>query len=235
MKGNISRIPPPDLQKLFKEEMDLILEVVGSVRPDLENGSYVIEFNDREKVLVMSSKYFWSIFFAISRYISDTDSVDYSLENLIKYLKDEHSLLPGQDEMTLAEFKDKLSNEYIFIGLQRFNIIAPVFQKLKKKKYIQGGILHVLAYHYKIYKEALAKNEKKSLFPKHITINEIIGALITIAKNGTSELQNDGRIKIKGKVKLDLPYHHNSSDNCRLILEPSKHQSLLCLTTFFIT
>lgn len=233
MKGNFSIIPPPDLQKLFKEEMDLILEVVGSVRPDLENGPYVIEFEDQEKVLVMSSQYFWSIFLAISRFISDKNSVDYSLANLIKYLKHEHSLLPGQGEMTLVEFKDKLSKEYIFIGMRRFNIIAPVFQRLKKNKYIQGGILHVLAYHYKVYKDALAKNENKTLFPDHITINEIIGALISIAKNGTSEFQGDGKIKIKGKVKLDLPNHHNNADNCRLILEPIKQQKLMSLTTLF--
>jgi hypothetical protein len=233
MKGNLSKIPPPDLQKLYKEEMDLILKVVGSVKPDLENGPYVIEFEDKEKVLVMSSKYFWSIFFAISRYISDKISVDYSLTNLIKYLKDEQSLFPSQSEMTLVEFKNELSKEYIFIGMQRFNIIAPVFQELKKNKYIQGGILHFLAYHYRVYNDALAKNKKKTLFPEHVTINEIIGALISVAKNGTSEVQGDGKIKIKGTVILNLPYHHNSSDNYRLILEPIKQHNLMCLTTFF--
>lgn len=42
----------------------------------------------------------------------------------------------------------------------------------------------------------------------------------------------DGKIKTKGKIKLGVPYHHNSTDKCRLILEPIKHQNLMILTTF---
>jgi len=231
MKGALSKIPPTTLQQDFKREMDILLDLLGSVRPDLNHGPWIIEY-ENEQVLIMSSKYFWSIMWAISRYISEKNTADYSLKSLLTYLKEENTLLPNQDKMTNEEFKNRLTEEYLFIGMKNYNIFAPLFQKIKGNKYIQGGILHVLAYHYKEFKKILANNKKKTLFPDYITINEVIGSFITIAKDGNSEKQDDGKIKIKGKVKLNLS-NHNQSNNCCLIIDPIDQKNISILTTFF--
>jgi hypothetical protein len=202
MSLTLNYLTPVEFNRKYKHKIDLLLNAGKSIKPDPDGGIYELCSNT-ECSLIIHSRYINSIFYSLSKHISNNPNPKLTLSNISNVLYTDYSIIPKQDNLTLKEFKKLISEEYIFIGTESYDIIIQSFDEINSD-YIKGGLLHVLTYHYQSYKDELVKPEKKTLFLKHTTINEILGAIISVILNGKVLTNNKNRRVLEGEVLMNL-------------------------------
>jgi len=230
MSLTLNYLTPVEFNRKYKHKIDLLLKAGKSINPDSDGGIYELCSNTACS-LIIHSKYINSIFYSLSKHISNNPTPKLTLSNILNVLYTDYSILPEQAKLTFNEFNKIISEEYIFIGTESYDIIIQSFDKITAD-YIKGGLLHVLTYHYQSYKDELVKPEEKTLFLKHTTINEILGAIISVILNGRVLTDNKNRRVLEGKVFMNLT-EDSIFETYNLVIEKYKDENLYDLITFY--
>lgn len=226
----VSKLAIHHLRNEYPFVSESVLQAGYRFWPDPESQPLIIVRDGNSPCIFMYSTYFNGAMMAILRSVRELGD-EATVPKVVSLLHESEEIFPNQSGLSREELIVRLSAEYVFIGTEARRLIVPILGRIRKN-YVQRGLAHVLLYHHGRLPSIFAPSQNKSVFPGDPTINEILGAIVTVVVEGTELDSDDVRSMLSVPVKFTTPTYDNT-DPYLLVADKADSEHVFILVTFY--